>query len=173
MNGGVTGSWGLGAKWRYLHGHPAYQRSPLPTVLRLAEWRCRCALRISGTVRLQHNVRLRLPPNWRGVAKLLYAFGEAYEPELKYMAAMLRPGMVVVDVGASYGVYAAVAAKAVGPAGLVLAFENCGVTTAEVAAVLDALGVPEWGLAWDVANEWSSPARRDNWLSGPICCSRC
>jgi len=31
--------------------------------------------------------------------------------------------MVVVDVGASYGVYAAVAAKAVGPAGLVLAFE--------------------------------------------------
>ena len=39
-------------------------------------------------------------------------------------------------------------------AGLVLAFENCGVTTAEVLAVLDAFGRPTWGLAWDVANEW-------------------
>ena len=39
-------------------------------------------------------------------------------------------------------------------AGLVLAFENCGVMTSEVLAVLDSLGVPTWGLAWDVANEW-------------------
>jgi len=46
-------------------------------------------------------------------------------------------------------------------AGLVLAFENCGVTTDECLAVLDALGEPTWGLAWDVANEWfTSPARR-------------
>jgi len=57
-------------------------------------------------------------------------------------------------------------------AGLVLAFENCGVTTAEVAAVLDALGVPEWGLAWDVANEWSSPARRDNETDYLVACAR-
>ena len=41
-----------------------------------------------------------------------------------------------------------------GEAGLILAFENCGVTTAEVLAVLDALGRPTWGLAWDVHNEW-------------------
>ena len=43
-----------------------------------------------------------------------------------------------------------------GEAGLILAFENCGVTTAEVLAVLDALGHPPWGLAWDVHNEWFS-----------------
>lgn len=47
-------------------------------------------------------------------------------------------------------------------AGLTLAFENCGVTTDEVSAVVDALGVPEWGLAWDVANEWMSDARRED-----------
>jgi len=44
-------------------------------------------------------------------------------------------------------------------AGLVLAFENCGQTCEEVAALLDALGVPEWGLAWDAANDWDSDAR--------------
>ena len=39
-------------------------------------------------------------------------------------------------------------------AGLVLAFENCGCTVPECLAVLDALGVPEFGLAWDCANEY-------------------
>lgn len=41
-------------------------------------------------------------------------------------------------------------------AGLVLAFENCGTTTEECLAVLDALGEAPWGLAWDVADEWFS-----------------
>lgn len=45
-------------------------------------------------------------------------------------------------------------------AGLILAFENCGVTPWEVFAVLDALDVPQWGLAWDVINAWSSEERR-------------
>ncbi len=39
---------------------------------------------------------------------------------------------------------------------LILAFENCGQTAAEVFALLDALGVPEWGLAWDPYNEISA-----------------
>jgi predicted dehydrogenase/sugar phosphate isomerase/epimerase len=39
-------------------------------------------------------------------------------------------------------------------AGLTLVFENCGVTVPECLAVLDALAVPEWGLAWDCASEW-------------------
>ena len=45
-------------------------------------------------------------------------------------------------------------AERAGEAGLVIGFENCGVTTPEVFAVLKALGEPRWGLAWDVANEW-------------------
>ena len=43
-------------------------------------------------------------------------------------------------------------AKRAREAGLVLGFENCGVTPDEVICVLEALGVPEWGLAWDVSN---------------------
>ncbi|MHC4247730.1 MAG: Gfo/Idh/MocA family oxidoreductase [Planctomycetota bacterium] len=50
-------------------------------------------------------------------------------------------------------------AKRAREAGLVLAFENCGQTCAEVAALLDALAVPEWGLAWDACNGWDSDAR--------------
>ncbi len=57
-------------------------------------------------------------------------------------------------------------------AGLVLAFENCGVSTDEVAAVVDALGVPEWGLAWDVSNEWMSAARRDHETDYLVACAR-
>lgn len=37
-------------------------------------------------------------------------------------------------------------------AGLILGFENCGQTPDEAIAVIDALGVPGWGLAWDVSN---------------------
>ncbi|MBL7222314.1 MAG: Gfo/Idh/MocA family oxidoreductase [Candidatus Brocadiae bacterium] len=45
-------------------------------------------------------------------------------------------------------------------AGLLLAFENCGVTPDEVFVLLDALGVPAWGLAWDCCNTWNCDERR-------------
>jgi len=45
-------------------------------------------------------------------------------------------------------------------ADLILAFEDCGVSCQEVLAVLDALGCPGWGLAWDVANEWEAVRQR-------------
>ena len=43
-------------------------------------------------------------------------------------------------------------AKRAKEAGLILGFENCGQTPDEVICVLDALNVPEWGMAWDVSN---------------------
>ncbi len=61
-------------------------------------------------------------------------------------------------------------------AGLVLAFENCGVTPDEVFAVLDGLGVPSWGLAWDVHNGWDCDERRrdeDGFLRRMALRSRC
>lgn len=44
-------------------------------------------------------------------------------------------------------------AKRAKEAGLILAFENCGQTYEEVIALVDALGIPEWGMAWDVYND--------------------
>jgi len=39
-------------------------------------------------------------------------------------------------------------------AGLIFGFENCGVTAYEIVALLDALDIPGWGIAWDVSNHW-------------------
>ncbi len=47
-------------------------------------------------------------------------------------------------------------------AGLLLAFENCGVTPDEVLTVLCAVRVPEWGLAWDVHNGWRETVGRED-----------
>jgi predicted dehydrogenase/sugar phosphate isomerase/epimerase len=44
-------------------------------------------------------------------------------------------------------------AKRAKEAGLVLGFENCGQTSDEVIALLHALNVPGWGLAWDLHND--------------------
>lgn len=43
-------------------------------------------------------------------------------------------------------------AKRAKEAGLILAFENCGQTHTEVIALVQALGVADWGMAWDVFN---------------------
>ena len=51
-------------------------------------------------------------------------------------------------------------AKKANHAGLTLAFENCGVYTQDVFAVLDELGIPDWGLAWDIHNEWHASSDR-------------
>ena len=42
-------------------------------------------------------------------------------------------------------------------AGLILGFENCGVTWQEVLAFLGAVNVPGWGLAWDPFNDYEKP----------------
>jgi FkbM family methyltransferase len=64
-----------------------------------------------------------LPPDWRGVGKLIYAFRDYYEPELAYLERLLSPGKVFVDAGANFGIYTAMASKAVGEAGRVISFE--------------------------------------------------
>lgn len=108
---------------RYLTNHAGFRAQPVRTVLRLAEWRCRSVLGMGARIRLGDGAQLCLPGEWRGVAKLLYAFRSRYERELLYLVGRLRPGMVFADIGASYGVYTLLAARAVGPEGLVLAFE--------------------------------------------------
>ena len=87
----------LNAQYQYLRRHPAFLAAPITTTLRLAGWWGHCALGIPGRARLAGcDASLDLPPLWRGVAKLAYAFRENYEPELRYMAATLSPGMTVV-----------------------------------------------------------------------------
>jgi FkbM family methyltransferase len=52
-----------------------------------------------------------------------YLFRDHLEPELSSLQCFLRPGFVVVDIGANVGVYSLKAAKEVGDDGLVIAIE--------------------------------------------------
>lgn len=114
----------LVGKWQWLRCQPAYRSSRAGVALRLLAWWAHCRAGRPPVVTLPaFGIRMWLPPQWRGVAKLIYAFREDYEAELRYLWSILRAGDVVVDVGASFGLYSLVAASRVGPAGRVLAFE--------------------------------------------------
>lgn len=49
--------------------------------------------------------------------------GTFERPERRFFRRALRPGMVVLDIGAHHGLYSMIAARAVGPSGRVIAFE--------------------------------------------------
>lgn len=53
-----------------------------------------------------------------------------FEDEINFVRRMLQPGMKVVDIGASYGVYSLTAARCVGATGRVWAFEPSSATAA-------------------------------------------
>jgi FkbM family methyltransferase len=112
------------AKWRYLTVQEAYRRDPLRTFGRLLAWRTRCLLHQPTITRFPTwNLKMFLPPNWRGVEKLIFAFREYYEPELTCLEKVLRPGSIFVDAGANIGIYTLVASRIVGETGRVIAFE--------------------------------------------------
>jgi FkbM family methyltransferase len=111
-------------RWRWLRRHPAFRRRPGSVLIRLLLWRLHSLMGRPAEVHLpESNVRLWLPPEWRGVAKLIFAFRDDYEPELAFLRRYLKNGMTMVDVGACYGIYTTVGARGVGERGRVLAFE--------------------------------------------------
>jgi FkbM family methyltransferase len=112
------------ARWEYLTAQEAFHQAPVATMSRLISWRARCALRRAAIVRLPSwEVHMFLPPEWRGIGKLIFAFREHYEPELTYLSRMLSSGQTFIDVGANLGIYTLVAGKIVGESGRVIAFE--------------------------------------------------
>jgi len=112
------------SKWKYLTAQEAMRRTPMLTLGRLLSWRVRCLLHWPATIKLHDwDLQMFLPPDWRGIAKLTFAFRERYEPELRFLEQFLAPGMTFVDAGACYGTYALAASKLVGDQGRVIAFE--------------------------------------------------
>ncbi|MCL5126314.1 MAG: FkbM family methyltransferase [Deltaproteobacteria bacterium] len=114
----------LRIQWTSTMVSPAFRNRPLQTLRRLAVWKLICLFK--RPVRVKFNpwdLVMILPAEWKGTAKLLYAFREAYEPELVVLEQFLKPGETMVDVGANYGVYSLRASKLVGPRGRVFAFE--------------------------------------------------
>ena len=123
----------LREKLNYLGAHPGFRAAPASVLFRLLVWRSYCALGIPGSIDLPAwQVRMLLPPEWRGMSKVAFAFRERYESELAFLPSVLSPGDVFIDAGACYGIFALVAAKLVGEMGRVLAFEPA----ADASAVL-------------------------------------
>lgn len=58
-----------------------------------------------------------------GIARQLLIKGIYEEEETHFFQQWLKPGMAVLDVGANFGYFTLLAAQAVGPSGMVLAFE--------------------------------------------------
>jgi FkbM family methyltransferase len=67
--------------------------------------------------------RLTLPKDDTGMSQVLQ-MGQLFEPEMvERFQRVVRPGMVVLDIGANLGYYTLLASKLAGPGGKVLAFE--------------------------------------------------
>jgi FkbM family methyltransferase len=114
----------LEEQWKYLKAQDSFRQAPLLTASRLISWRVRCLLQKPAIINLREwDVRMFLQPEWRGMAKLVFAFRERYEPELSYLKMILSPGNTFIDVGANIGIYTLAASKIVGATGRVLAFE--------------------------------------------------
>lgn len=112
-------------KFRYLLSRPSFRQSRLLTLSRLLQWRLQCTLGVPATLTLpQWHASFYLPPRWRGAGTtMFYALREGYEKELTHLHRFISPGMVVIDGGANSGIYTILAAKLVGPSGLVISFE--------------------------------------------------
>jgi FkbM family methyltransferase len=71
-----------------------------------------------------HGMRLHVDiRDQQGVGGQLYIKRDFEPEETEFLLSALKPGMVVVDIGANLGYYTVLAAKAVGPTGMVVAFE--------------------------------------------------
>jgi FkbM family methyltransferase len=114
----------LKVKWNYLKAQEGFRRAPALTMLRLISWYARCLINRTVVATLHRwHVQMALPAKWHGVGKLIFTFGESYEPELIYLEKLLDRGKVFVDVGANLGIYSLVASKIVGDSGRVVALE--------------------------------------------------
>ena len=105
--------------------HAGFRRTPARCLLRLVAWRLRCLLSWPAVIELPRwQAQFLLPAAWGGAGTtMIFMAREDYEIESRYLDRFIAPGDVVVDAGASLGIYTVGTAKLVGAKGRVLAFE--------------------------------------------------
>lgn len=76
------------------------------------------------TVELVDGTKVVVPDSLEHITSyVLQEQNDWFEDEIKFLRSLVKPGDVVVDIGANYGVYALSLARNVGPSGQVWAFE--------------------------------------------------
>jgi FkbM family methyltransferase len=95
------------------------------SILRWPAWLAVCASGRPPLVRFETGgIRMRLLPRLTGFGTTsIFIKRDRYEPELLAVSRFVRPGTVVLDIGASYGIYTLFLAHFAGEHGEVLAFE--------------------------------------------------
>jgi len=68
-------------------------------------------------------VSIAIAPEWHGTSKIIFAFRKLYDRELIWLSRNVEPGFVTVDIGAHFGIYTLVAARAAEATGEVYSFE--------------------------------------------------
>jgi FkbM family methyltransferase len=112
----------MNSVWKQLAERPDFRKNPGQAIAKRLLWRLRWALRRDAwNLRLDDGSRILAQ---RGGAGALIFFQKSSDPDTaSFLSAFLKPGMVFVDVGANIGEYTLRAARLVGPAGDVHAFE--------------------------------------------------
>ena len=113
----------LARQLHFLRSFPSFVESPVRTLARLALWRLRTLSAAPVTITLEPGLRMRLPADWRGIAKMIYIARDRYEADLVWACRQLRPGMIAVDGGAALGIWTLMMARRVGPSGRIVAIE--------------------------------------------------
>lgn len=98
---------------------------PALTAWRAAQWLTHCLARRPAVVSLYPaGPEMLLEPHLRRYGSTsLFMKRLAYEPTLSFLADLVRPGDVVLDVGANFGVYSLVLSARAGTGGRCYAFE--------------------------------------------------
>jgi FkbM family methyltransferase len=104
----------------YLYRHPASQG--WRSLARFAAWQAKVSAGRDAVVPYAGG-KFYCPSERRGMAKVVYLFGDRYEGEVAILDRVVRPGMTVLDIGANYGTYTIPLARIVGAEGRVIAIE--------------------------------------------------
>ena len=106
-----------------VRGHPANAGAPNSATLRAVSWQVRKRIGRRPITKTAFGMDLQFPRSSGSASNLVY-FGECFEWEaINFIRSYLRPGDIVVDVGANVGMFTYAALQCVLPGGMVHAFE--------------------------------------------------
>ena len=108
-------------KLDWLFSHPKFQEQKFRTLLRVLLWEVFRLL--NSDVMLTFDGMPFSVDCHDGIGRMLYYFGEVDKEIFLFLERFLKPGFIVVDVGANVGIYSEFAARRVQPNGIVYSFE--------------------------------------------------